>query len=296
LEIKNSYPFIYDVSVFLANIITQETGFILPEDEISYLALYLGVLIEERKVIKHEVRAILVNPQYFLDSTDLANKLKVTFENSLLLTGIVSSHEDLNSYSDYDLVITTIPIFSETSQPCVKISAYLTNKDILAVSKKIEEVLKDRIKSRVESKLRLMLKEEFFFVNGELKNQKDVIESLVNTLESKGYVDSSYKEKLYQRELVSPSAYLNIAIPHPFEMCALNSAIAVSLHPNAINWNNRKVNIVFLLAINIRDSLFFKDIFDFITEVISEEQKLKCLLEIKTFDQFIAKLVSYAKL
>ena len=296
LEIKNSYPFIYDVSVFIANIITQETGFILSEDEISYLALYLGVLIEERKVIKHEVRAVLVNPQYFLDSSDLANKLMITFENSLLLTGIVSSHEDLDSYSGYDLIITTIPFFSETARPCIKISAYLTNKDVLAVSKKIEEVLKDRIKSRVESKLRLMFKEELFFVNDDLKNQSDVIENLAGTLESRGYVDSSFKKKIFERELVSSSAYLNIAIPHPFEMCALNSAIAVSLHPNAILWNNRKVNIVFLLAINIRDSLFFKDIFDFITEVISEEKKQKSILEIKTFDQFIATLVSYSKL
>jgi len=296
LEIKNSYPFIYDVSVFIANIVTQETGFILSEDEISYLALYLGVLIEERKVIKHEVRAILVNPQYFLDSTDLANRLMVTFENSLLLTGIVSSHEDLNSYSDYDLIITTIPFFPDAAQPCIKISTYLTNKDVLAVSKKIEEVLKDRIKSRVESKLRIMLKEELFFVSDDLKNQNDVIESLVDTLESQGYVDSSFKEKIFQRELVSSSAYLNVAIPHPFEMCALNSAVAVSIHPSAIHWNNKKVNIVFLLAINVRDSLFFKDIFDFITEVISEEKKLKSLLESKTFNQFIATLVSYAKL
>ena len=294
-EIKNSYPYIYDIAVFLANIVTQETGYILNEDEISYFALHLGVLIEERKVIKHEVRAVLVNPQYFHDSSELVNRLKLAFENSLLLTGIVSSHEDLDSYSDYDLVITTIPFFSETVCPYVKISAYLTNKDVLAVSKKIEEVLKVRIKSRVESKLRLMLKEDLFFVDDDLENQNDVIERLVDTLESQGYVDSFFKKKLFERELVSSSAYLNIAIPHPFEMCAFKSAIAVSIHPNAIPWNNRKVNIVFLLAINIRDSLFFKDIFDFITEVISEEKKLKGILEVKTFDEFVATLVSYAK-
>lgn len=296
LEIKNSYPFIYDVSVFLANIVTQETGYVLSEDEISYFALHLGVLIEERKVIKHEVRAVLVNPQYYLNSPDLVNKLMASFENSLLLTGIASSQEELETYSDYDLAVTTIPLFPAPARPCIQISSYLTNKDILAVSKKIEEVLKDRIKERVESKLRLMFKEELFFAGGNFKNQNDVIEKLADTLESQGCVDASFKNKLFERERVSSSAYLNIAMPHPVEMCALNSAIAVSLHPNAISWNNSKVNIVFLLAINIRDSLFFKDIFDFITEVISEEKKLKCILELKTFDEFIAALVSYAKI
>jgi len=238
---------------------------------------------------------VLINPHYFLDSSELVNRLKAAFESNLLLTGIVTSHEDLDFYSDYDLVISTVPFFSDSARPCIKISAYLTNKDILAVSKKIEEVLKDRIKSRVESKLRLMLKEDLFFADADFKNQNDVIENLVDILESQGYVDTSFKKKLFERELVSSSAYLNIAIPHPFEMCAHKSAIAVSIHPNAIPWNNRKVNIVFLLAINVRDSLFFKDIFDFITEVISEEKKLKSILEIKTFDQFIAALVTYAK-
>ena len=295
LDIKNSYPFIYDVSVFLANIFTQETGYVLSEDEISYFALHLGFLIEERKVIKHEVRAILVNPQYFLNSPELVNKLTAAFENNLMLTCIVSSQEDLEVYSDYDLIITTIPFIPGVIRPCVHISAYLTNKDVLAISKGIEKVLKDRIKSRVESKLRLMFKEELFFVTENLKNQNDVIEKLADTLELQGYVDSSFKNKLFERELVSSSAYLNIAMPHPFEMCALNSAIAVSIHQNAIPWNNSKVNIVFLLAINLRDSLFFKDIFDFIIEVISEEKKLKSILQIKSFDQFIASLISYAK-
>ena len=296
LDIKNSYPFLYDVSVFLANIMTQETGFILSEDEISYFALHLGFLIEERKVIKHEVRAVLVNPHYFQNSLELANKLTAAFENSLLLTGIVSSHEDLESYSDYDLVIATIPVVFDSVRPCIQVSNYLTNKDILAVSKKIEKVLNDRIKSKVESKLRLMFKEELFFIDEDLKNQNDVIEKLADSLTVQGYVDSSFKQKLFERELLSSSAYLNIAMPHPFEMCALNSAIAVSIHPAAIPWNNSRVNIVFLLAINIRDSLFFKDIFDFITEVISEDKKLKSILEIKSFDQFISMLLTYAKL
>ena len=291
-EIKNSYPFIYDVSVFLANILTQETGYVLSDNEISYLALHLGVLIEERKVVKHDVRAVLINPQYFQNLSDLANRIMVTFNNNLLLVGIVSSYEDLSAYSDYDLIITTIPFFPETAQPYIQISSYLSNKDVLALSKKIEEVLKDRIKSRMESKLRLMFMEELFFVDANLKNQNDVIEKLADTLASLGYVESSFKKKLFERELVSSSAYINIAMPHPFEMCALNSAIAVSIHPNPIQWNTSKVNIVFMLAINIRDSLFFKDIFDFITEVITEEKKLLSILETRTFEQFIAALVS----
>ena len=294
-EIKNSYPFIYDVAVFLANVLTKETGYHLSEDEISYFALYLGVLIEERKAIKNDVNIVLIDPQYFLRAAGLAQVLSATFERTLHIMGIISSFDELETYSNYDLVITTLSSHIVPKTPFVQVSNYLNTKDILLVTQKIESVLKSRLKIRVESKLRLMFKEELFFINDELKNQNDVIEKLSDTLEFYGYVNTDFKEKLFEREKVSSSAYVNIAMPHPFEMCALNSSIAVSLHPNGIPWNGSRVFIVFLLAINVRDSLFFKDIFDFITEVVSEDSNFKNILEQNTFEHFISALVSYAK-
>ena len=50
MNIKYSYPFIYEVAVFTANIISQETGFTLSEDEISYIAIHIGVIIEEQSI------------------------------------------------------------------------------------------------------------------------------------------------------------------------------------------------------------------------------------------------------
>lgn len=294
-EIKNTYPFIYDVSVYLASILTRETGFPVSEDEISYIALHLGVLIEERKVIKNEVRAILLNPQYFYNSLDLAEKCAQIFENNLLITGLVCAEDELDTYSDYDLIISTIPLAAFTGRPFVQISGHLANKDILTVSNKIDEILKARIKGRVEAKIKLMFREELFYAGREFKGRDDALNTMADDLAAMGFVDPGFKQKLFERERVSSSAYANIAMPHPLEMCAFTSAIGVSLHPGGLPWNHTKVNIVFLLAINIRDRLFFKDIFDFITEVISDDRSLMMLLEAKTYDEFVDILVSFAK-
>ena len=294
MDIKNSYPFIYDVSVFITNIITQETGYEISEDEISYIALHIGVLIEERKVIKSEVRAVLVCPQYFNSYVKLMKRLMKTFQNNILLSGVVSSEDELENYSDYDLIVATIPLTAYPGKPYVVISSFLNNKDILNISNKIETILIERTKAKVKSKLKVMIKEELFFVNQNFKSQQDVITTLSDALYQQGYVNIDFKDQLFEREKVSSSAYLNIAMPHPLEMSALKSAIAISIHPNAIDWNTSKVNIVFLLAINIVDRLFFKDIFDFVTDVISEDKKLRTLLDVKTYDEFIETLVSYA--
>lgn len=294
-DIKNSYPFIYDVSVFLANILTQQTGYVLSEDEISYFALHLGVLIEERKAIKHEVRAMVLCPQYYGTSLEFANKLKAVFKDNLLVTGIIGNPDELRNYDDYDLVVSTVPIDGFTDKSCATVSSFLSNRDVLALSATIEDILKKRIKTKVESKLRAIFKKELFFADGSINNQGDAINIMGGALVTQGYADRSFIKKLFEREQISSSAYLNIAIPHPLEMCALKTAIAVSVHQTPLAWNDRQVNIVFMLAINIRDRLFFKDIFDFITDVISEEKKLKTLLKTRTYEEFIAALVSFAK-
>ena len=294
-EIKNSYPYIYNVSVYLANIVTKKTGYTISEDEISYFALHLGFLIQEKKLIKYEIRVVLVNSQYFLNSSDLERKLTRVFENSLRIVGIVSSLEELDTYSNYDMVISTRYLPTNILIPYIQISGYLSNKDILVISKKIEETFKNRVKSKIEPKLRYLFKKEFFFVEEDIVNKNDLIEKIANTLEFQGHVDSLFKEKLFKREELSSSAFLNIAIPHPFEMCANKSAIAVSIHPSPILWNDNKVNIVFLLAINARDSFFYKDIFDFVTEIISEKKILDTLLKVKNFEEFITTLISYAE-
>ena len=294
-EIKNSYPFLYSVSVYLADIITQQAGFEVSEDEISYLALHLGFLIEERKNNIFKVRTVLLNPQLNVNGAFVEKKIAAIFEDSLHLVGCISSTEELDDFKDFDLLISTSPLPATLTMPRLQVSAFLLNKDITRLSKKIEDILKNRIKTKIDSSLRFLFKQELFFVGEPFKQKEELIEKVSTQLEKHGYVDSTFKEKLFKRERISPSAFLNIAMPHPLEMCSFKSGIAVSLHPNPLTWHVNKVNIVFVLAINSRDSLFYRDIFDFVTEIISEEANLNKLIRTTNFEEFITTLVSFAK-
>ncbi len=131
-----------------------------------------------------------------------------------------------------------------------------------------------------------------FFYNPGFSNKEDAINYLSNALNKFGYVDSSFRERIYERERISPSAYLNIAIPHPLEMSAFSTAIAVSIHPTPINWNQNKVNFVFMLAINEEDRILFRDIFDFVTEIILNKKYFEALLKTKTYEDFINLLIT----
>lgn len=292
-SIKNSYPFIYDVSVFIADIIRQERGFLLSEDEIAYITLHLGVQLEEQRVFHERVKLLLICPQYYSSNHKLLGKISMLFEESALICGALSGPEDIASYHDYDFIVSTMPVMPAPDVPVVQVSYQLSNADILAISSAIEGVKKLRMKTILAQKLKFLFHKDLFFFNPPFRTEREIISCMADQLENAGCVEPDYKQKVYEREQISSSAFGNIAMPHPLEMRSKKTAIAVSSYPSAVPWNGNKVNLVLMLSITEEERPLFRDIFDFVTEVISDVKNLQMLVSVKTYDEFIHLLVSF---
>lgn len=292
LTIKNTCPFIYDVSVFIADIINQREGCILSEDEIAYIALHIGVLIEEQRALMNKVMVLIVCPQYYSIHLNLVKKIGMIFEDDIIIAGVISSSDEIINYKDYQFIISTIPIIPHPSVPLIQIPVQMGNKDIGAITSVIESIKKQQLKMKMENKLKFLFYEDLIFFNQDFPSEKEAITFMADALEQQGFVDADFKESIFERESISSSAYTNIAMPHPFEMCSKQTAIAVSVHPSGINWKNNKVNIIFMLAIQEDDRPIFRDIFDFVTEIISDNRYLHALVSTKSYQEFIDLLVS----
>lgn len=291
-SIRNSYPFIYDVSVFIAGIIRQERGFLLSEDEIAYITLHLGVQLEEQRVFRDRVKLLLICPHYYSSNRKLLWKIQVLFEDSILIRGALSGPEELPAYRDYDLIVSTMPVVPAPSVPVVSISYQIGNSDIVAVSSAIEAVKKQRIKRILEQKLKYLFHENLFFYNPPFQSREEIISQMADRLETAGYVEPNFKQKLFEREQISSSAFGSIAMPHPLEMCSKKTAIAVSCYPSSVPWNGNQVNLVLMLSITEEDRPLFRDIFDFVTEILSDNRNFQALVSTKTYQEFIQLLVS----
>ena len=294
VSIKNTAPFIYDVSVFIANIIQKDYGFTLSEDEIAYIALHIGVLIDDQLALRDKIKGILYCPQYYSVGMRLVDKISVRFEDSLILMSIATSSESVEERTDADLIVATAPLEGKESIPVVQITTFLDTQDVLSLTQAVETLKKKKLVTVLRNKLTYLFKEELFYYDRKFKDNLEAISTLADALEQGGYVDSSFKEKLFEREKLSPSAYANIAIPHPLELCARNTAIAVSIHPFPISWDENKVNIIFMLAVTKEDHLLFQDIFQFVTEVVSEPSNLSQILSASTYEEFINILLAFA--
>lgn len=291
--IKTSYPFIYEIAVSIADVINQQYAITLNEDEIAYIVLHIGVLIEEQKAFSNKISILIINPQYGFFQFNLTDKLKAILEQEVMITAVISSFEDLTFYRNYDAIISTIPLYPSPDVPVIYISEQLTTSDISTVIESVNRIKALRMKLMFEQKLRYLFTEDLFFFNQPFSCDTEAISFLSDKLEQNGMVESDFKQRLLEREQISPSSYGNIAIPHPLERCAKSSAIAVSIHPTPMKWGQNNVNIIFTLAIHPSDQLLFTDIFAIVTQIISNTRYLQSLIAATSCQDFIELLLSY---
>lgn len=291
-SIKNDYPLIYAISVHISDIIHHATNHVLPEDEIAYIALHIGVLMEANKASSERVGCIIVCPDYHVIGKNLYKKLSVIFSENMLIRNIVTSIREDTDLSRVDLILTTEGINSSLTIRQFMIDPFLTEPNIRSIFDLIDDIKTSKKKNVIRQKIMYFFHDDLFFSNEDFKTDVDAIEKICDTMIEKQYVEADYKEEIYAHERISPSSYGNTAIPHPLDNKAKSSVIAISINPKPIHWGFNKVNIVFMLSLKEEDRELFSDIFEFITQIMKDEMIFKKLMNVRDFDGFINLLVS----
>lgn len=293
IKIKNDFPLIYVIAVYISDIINRKMNCTLSEDEIAYIALHIGVLMEEKKAYSEKIICIVLAPDYYTVGRSLFKRLTSVFSESLIIHNFITSIDDLPEKENFDLLLSTIPINTILDTPYIHIDPFLSETSINNIFQKIEEVKQVKKKRKMADQFKYFFRSDLFFYNFPFQTHSDAIESICDAMIEKNYVDKNYKKEIYEHEKVAPSSYGNIAIPHPLSNNAMSSVIAVSINPTPIQWGNNQVNIVFMLSLQEENRDQFKNIFDSITHFMSDKEFYTRILNAKTYDEFIEILVSY---
>jgi len=294
MKIKKDFPLIYVIAVYISNIINKRMNCTLSEDEIAYIALHIGVLMEEKKAYSEKITCIVLAPNYYTVGRALFKRLSAIFSESLIISNFITSIDDLSETEKFDLLLSTISINTIIDIPYIPIDPFLSETSINNVFQKIEEVKQLKMKQKMTDQFKYFFRNDLFFYNQSFKTHVEAIETMCDFMMEKQYVDKNYKKEIYEHEEVAPSSYGNIAIPHPLTNNAISSVIAISINPTPIEWGSNKVNIVFMLSLQEENRDQFKDIFDFITHLISNKEFFTKIMNAKTYEEFIDILISFA--
>ncbi len=288
--LKKSFPLLYDIAIFIYSRISKEYNISseVDENEISFIALHLGLEVEQLETNSELLDILIYSPEYLNIPETLYAKIESNFSNELNTLHIIDSLDLLGCYN-FDLLITTIEVKDiKLSKKTITISPFFNTNDIIKIKSIINEIQTDKKIKFFKLNLDVLFNRDLFFIEqGKLKDKYEIIKLLSNALSEQGYVDDNFYAKVIERENAISTGYEGFAIPHTVTQEANKNIICVYLSTEGINWDENNVHVVFLIAMSKDKFKELQLIFEGLMHYLTETSIVMTLKDCKDFDKFI---------
>ncbi|MFT9373659.1 BglG family transcription antiterminator [Liquorilactobacillus hordei] len=300
VEIKITYPIIYDIAVYIGSCLNSELKVKLNDSEIALLALHIGAFLDSSEImaqkLKEKVYILAIIPEYKQILNDFISKIQ-NFDNSEIELEVTTNIFNQYNFDDFDLVI----VGGENQgigKNVITVHPLPTRNDL----KKIENA----VKKITSSKKILQLKEMFScYLPAELVNFSEFKEpfSKINflkyatkVLEKKQIVDHFFLNELLEREKMSSTAFpTGVVIPHSMHMNALKTKILIVKFEKPILWGEQKIKFAFVIAQNTKDAQIFNDFFQQLVEILSDIYNVDMLYNSNSSDELLDIIYQFMK-
>ncbi len=294
---KNTYPVIYDIAVFMADMIAECTTYHVNEEEITSLAIHIGSALEQSRmsdIDEDRVHLLLISPQYSARSDKICHAINNRVGNDIVWDGVHTSVQKDYSGFPVDVIVTTANLSSCTfreNQRVVFVNPFLKADDFSRIEQAVLLTKKSYKQKNFLQAANLWLSEDLFFIDPPCKNENEIIDYLCSHLSDKGLVYDNFYEQVIKREQLSSTSYGGgFAIPHSVEMDAKQTAVAVVLFRKEVAWGGDRVSFVMLPAISKDDNKQFLNFLETLTELLLNTQILKKVSTADTFKDLINRL------
>ena len=262
-KVKETYPLIYDMAVYLGNYLAEKRGTALTEDEISFLAFHIGAHLEKNNPAGDAVTCTFLYVDYHdlyrtsLDRlrSELGDRLQVVRAEA------IRDYDPVTTVTD--LVITPIEVEQPAVGRIVLVAPMVKDADIRRVRRAVEAEQKRRRSLEAYSLIERFLDPRLFVSNARPKDKGELIRSLCARCEELGYVDENFVDEVLDRERLSSTAFGNrVAIPHSMTASAHRSFLSVVVNEKPLRWDDKDVNLVMLMGLAATDRAAFRMLFD----------------------------------
>ncbi|MFB4162227.1 transcription antiterminator [Alteribacillus sp. JSM 102045] len=292
-DIKNSYPFSFELAIAASNVIQSKQEVVINEEEIGYIAVHLAAAIERIKnKKKREIRRVAIVCSSGIGTAKLlAASIESEFPG-LTIVGTYPAYslKDIKEEGT-DLILSTVPINKECTIPILQINALLTAEDINKVKNYISSKYLNEDKEKSFERMQNLFSEDLFFTEIDKTDPIEIIKSMSHALNVKGYVNDDYVNSVLEREDISPTSIGNlVAIPHPLKPNALDSCIAIGILKKPVKWGEHTVQFILLLALNEKDKEEFSSLFNRLWNLVQDKKLVADLCKTSKFSEVLSKL------
>ena len=280
-ELAIKYPIIFNIAIALGNMLKEKYGIEPTRDEIGFIATHFAVHMEKEiiyKLGKYNKIAIVCSSG---GGSAYLIKLKIgnLFGKANIETFSILEMKELEEFNP-DIIFSISELNTSLKVPLIYIKELLDDYDIL------NEAFVDKTK---EYYVKRFFDYNYFSIEDSCDDYIKCLTKMSKEIEQSGVGGNGYSRYVLKREEFSSTIYLNgIAIPHPIEMQANRDLISVKILKKPIIFNNKKVSIIFMVALKKDNLEFNKGITNDLFEIMNDLEMVQSLIKVNSFKEFIA--------
>jgi len=293
-DIKNKYKVAYKMAELAKEVIEEKLNVKVIQDEVGFIAVYFGVFISEQQIDKKQnYKVAVICGTGRVTARLVANQLKNIFDSNTIIDLYSDNSVTEEILNTYNLVLSTVN------------TDFRTTTKVLYLEKIFdEEVLKEKIRAiqykdeldislvqGMNSLLLGIIKEDMFFIlNSELTYEEN-IDLMVDSLYSKGYIDSGFKNRLREREKKSTMAINeSISLPHTINYKGKQILISLGISKDGIRISDdEKIKLVFLIGLpeHTSDDSVLVKVYDEIITIANNKEVIEDISKINNYKDMI---------
>lgn len=288
LDVKSTYPVIYDISVYMASLLQDLLNIRFNDDEISFIALHVGALLESQHYTGSTIRVALIAENYHTIDQLVKERLE-----SSLGKDVVIIDPDSEGGCAYDILITTNRQVASRQSGSVFVHPLPTQSDMVRAEKRLLARRKQARNQQIYDYIDRFITKDLYFnqVDSADLTPTELRKQMVSRMMRHHYVAEGYLASVEKREQLSPTSFPSgVAVPHSITLNAKISGVSIMTLQEPLAWSDYMVGLVVLTAIEPAEFQAYNTFFEEFIDVLSKPVNTKILGEAEGFDQFILKL------
>jgi Transcriptional antiterminator len=287
-DVYTRYANVFTITYEFVQLIAQPIQQAISKDEMGYLAIYFAASLEkqaQKEITRYKKIAVICatggGASYFLKT-----KLEQIFTNAQVATYSLIEVEQIGTV---DLIISTVPTEIEAAQaPVIHTQALLTEKEINKIQQDLLLIQESQAGSvTLAQRLECLFSEKNFLITDE-RDYLQLLKTRAERLEQTGQAKIGYAQLVLQRETLVNTIYQQgIAGPHAMEARALVEGIDVILVKPTMTYQEKSVQLIFLINISQGHLFLHKEISQLMIQMMDDPNFEKQVATMQTYTDFM---------
>lgn len=286
-NIKRNCPFIYDVAVHIAKKISDKYFISIVDEEIGYISIHIGFLIETHNTLHEKIKILLVCDDYYHIMDKMIKNIMKDHAEQITIQSAKTNVTAYEIDDKIDLIITTKDL-SFIGKKIIHISPFYTQEDYIKINDAVHKSIIEREKRNQNEMLRSYFHENLFFQTNQCLTKNDAIRFMGEKIINFGLAKEGFIESVFKREEMSSTCFFEtFAIPHAIELNAKQTMFCVLVSTDGVLWDNQKIHIILMIAVQQKDRKKFMKIYESIIKALWDKEKVYNLTRAKSLNEFI---------